>query len=169
MMRTLTSLAMLLLAIGLLAAGPGGASAPTDSKAVGGTLPPRHTAETIHGRVVWLDEALKRRYDITTDPAASQTSVVVETPRGQLVPLVPDVRGWAFTIDSRLRDADLELLVRRHAGLPLVQVIRVLKRKDGGLYEIDYWCDVCAISMFTLKSCECCQGPTRLRETRVDE
>lgn len=174
MIRTLVSLAILLLSIGLLAAGPGGATTAPDTQTAsgaptGGSATPRHTTETLHGRVVWLDEALRRRYDVTTDPAAGHGSVALETPQGQLVPLVPDVRGWAFAVDPRLRDTNLELLVRRHANLPWVQVIRVLKRTNDGLYEIDYWCDVCAISMFTLKDCECCQGPTRLRETRVDQ
>ena len=164
MMRTLVSLGALLAVLALLAAGPRGAESPSVA-----SNQAKHTTETLRGRVVWLDEALSRRYEITTDPAAAKTSVVLETPQGRLVPLVPDVRGWAFTLDERLRDVDLELFVRRHAELPMVQVIRVLKRTSDGLFEIDYWCDVCAISMFTLKSCECCQGPTRLRETPVEK
>lgn len=172
MTRTLISLGVLMLALALLAAGPNGASPTAKSQATadrgsGGTSPSAYTTETIRGRVVWLDEALERRYGITSDPSAAKSSVVLETPQGRLVPLVPDVRGWAFTVDPRLRDTELELLVRQHRDLPLVQVIRVLKRTSEGLFEIDYWCDVCAISMFTLKSCECCQGPTRLRETKV--
>jgi hypothetical protein len=71
-------------------------------------------------------------------------------------------------VDERLRDIEVELLVRRYADAPLVQVIRVFRPKDDGLYEIDYWCDICAIPMFILKPCECCQGETRLRQRRVD-
>jgi len=61
------------------------------------------------------------------------------------------------------------LRVRRYERSPYVQVIRVLKRQQGELYEIDYWCDVCAIPMFILKPCECCQGETRLREQKLDD
>jgi hypothetical protein len=50
----------------------------------------------------------------------------------------------------------------------MLQVIRVFERRKDGLYEIDYWCDICAIPMYILKPCECCQGETRLRETKVD-
>ena len=50
----------------------------------------------------------------------------------------------------------------------MIQVIRVLAASADGLYEIDYWCDICAIPMYILKDCECCQGPTRLREQLVE-
>jgi hypothetical protein len=49
-----------------------------------------------------------------------------------------------------------------------VQVIRVRKHTPEGLRELDYWCDICAIRMYILKDCECCQGPTRLREEPVE-
>ena len=102
-------------------------------------------------------------------PAAAETAVALETPDGRLLPIIPDLRGRAFAVDSRLRNIDVELLVRRYAGVPMIQTIRVFRRKADGLYEIDYWCDICAISMFTLKPCECCQGPTRLREQLVEK
>jgi hypothetical protein len=39
--------------------------------------------------------------------------------------------------------------------------------KPDGKYQVDYWCDVCSIAMYELKPCECCQGPTRLREWKI--
>ena len=70
-------------------------------------------------------------------------------------------------MDERLRDRELQLLVRRYKDVPMLQVIRVFEPRKDGLYEIDYWCDICAIPMYILKPCECCQGETRLRETKV--
>jgi hypothetical protein len=173
--RSPAALAALVSTLALLAAAASqgakpGAAAP-DTSAAGGGSPPsrRYTTEAVRGRVVWLDAGLEKLYGVTTDPAAARTAVALETPQGQLLILVSDVRGHAFAVDERLRDVDLELLVRRYEGLPLAQVIRVLKRKSDGLYEIDYWCDICAIPMFTLKACECCQGPTRLRERLVED
>jgi len=128
----------------------------------------KYTTEIIKGKVVWLSDALQRHYGVRTEVAAEKSAVVLEMAGGRLAPLVPDTRGWAFTVDERLRDVDLELLVRRYEGSPYAQVIRVLERKDDGLYEIDYWCDICAIPMFILKPCECCQGETRLREQKLD-
>ncbi len=121
------------------------------------------------GRVVWIDEALERRLGVKADPAAVKSAVILETPRDELLPMMPDARGWSFVIDERLRDTDLELEIRRYAGTPLVQVIRVFRRQADGLYELDYWCDICAIAMITLKPCDCCQGPTLLRDRRVED
>ena len=128
-----------------------------------------YATETLHGKVVWLSEALERLYGVATEPSAAESSVVLETPEGQLLPIIPDTRGQSFVVDGRLRDIDLELPVRRYQGVSLVQVIRVLSRRADGLYEIDYWCDICAIPMYILKACECCQGPTRLREQLIEK
>jgi hypothetical protein len=178
-LRSLTPLGVLLCALGLLAAGEASApdaSRPDDAKRAvksssneGSSAAGQYTTETLRGRVVWLDDALKRRFGIATEADAAQKSVVLQTADGKLVPIVPDVRGHAFAVDPRLRDIELELLVRRYADAPHVQVIRVMKSKQGVLYEIDYWCDICAIAMYTLKPCECCQGETRLRERAVKD
>jgi hypothetical protein len=128
-----------------------------------------YTTETLRGKVVWLSDALERLYGVATEPAAAESSVVLETSEGHLLPIIPDTRGQSFVVDGRLRGIDLELPVRRYQGVSLVQVIRVLTRRADGLYEIDYWCDVCAIPMYILKDCECCQGPTRLREQLVEK
>jgi len=58
---------------------------------------------------------------------------------------------------------DWELLVRQFPGSPAVQVVRAYVWRDGKKYECDYWCDICAIPMYELKECECCQGPIRFR------
>ena len=172
--RGIASLAALLCALGLLAGGETHIRGVSKKPAKPDPVKPspastKYTTETVCGKVVWLDEALARLYGVATDPAAAETAVVLETPDGQLLPIIPDVRGRAFLVDSRLRNIDLELLVRRYASVPMIQIIRVLERKADGLYEIDYWCDICAISMFTLKPCECCQGPTRLRKQMVEK
>jgi hypothetical protein len=129
---------------------------------------PAWITETLRGKVVWLDEALARLYGVAVEPATAHTEVALETPSGSLVPIMSDTRGRAFAVDERLRDVELELLVRRYSGAPFVQVIRVRKHTPQGLRELDYWCDICAIRMYILKDCECCQGPTRLREEPVE-
>ena len=128
-----------------------------------------YTTEKLRGKVVWLDEALKRLYNITSEPDAEKTQGVLETADGTLWPLVPDTRGRSFLLDERLRNVEFELLVRRYAKVPFVQVIRIRRPTDKGLVEVDYWCDICAIPMYILKPCECCQGETRLRERPLDE
>jgi hypothetical protein len=125
------------------------------------------TTESLRGKVVWQADALRRRFGIESDREAGQSVAALETTDGTIYPLVRDARGRGFWLDGRLRDRELELFVRRYPGSPVVQVIRVYTLRPEGKYEIDYWCDICAIPMYELKDCECCQGVTRLRERRV--
>lgn len=171
--RGVAPLVLVLCALGLLAAGGGGAakSRPSGAKPDAESASPakrRYTTETVRGRVVWIEDALKRGFGVDTEPAAAETTVVLETSQGRIVPIIPDTRGRAFAVDSRLRNTELELLVRRYVDAPMIQVIRVFRPKPDGLYEVDYWCDICAIPMYIQKPCECCQGKTRLREQRVE-
>jgi hypothetical protein len=124
--------------------------------------------QTIRGRVVFLHEALEEKYGIRAVPEAKQRALALKTQDGALVPLVEDVRGRAFRADERLRKPEVELLVRRYRGSPVVQIIRVFEVARDGKYELDYWCDICAIAMFELKPCDCCQGETELRRRKVN-
>ncbi len=142
------------------AAAPEPAAATADSQR-------QYTTERIQGRVVWMAEAVKKLHGVETDPDFAESLVALQTAEGSLVPILKDARGRGFMMDPRLRDRPLELLVRRYDGLPLVQVITVYTLRDGKTFELDYWCDICAISMYELKECECCQGPIRLRERPV--
>lgn len=129
----------------------------------------KYKTESLRGKIVWLAEALRRRHGLRLDADAEQSLVALETPQGELVPLMKTDRGRGFWKDERLRGIDMELFVRRYEGSPLVQVIRVYSIKNEKKYELDYWCDVCAIPMFELKACECCQGAIRIRERLVEE
>jgi hypothetical protein len=145
------------------------ADKPADAAKKNAAPAAEYTTEKLRGKVVWLEDALKRRFGVATEPDADQTSVVLETADGSLVPILPDTRGRAFAVDGRLRDTELVLLARRYKKAPMIQVIRVMRPTDKGLLEVDYWCDICAIPMYILKPCECCQGETRLRERPMDE
>ena len=122
--------------------------------------------ETIRGRVVYLAEALEERTGAATVEEAKERILALQNKSGELIPLWEDVRGRAFRRDERLRKMEVELLVRRYQGSPVVQIIRVFEVAKDGLYEIDYWCEICAIAMYELKECECCQGPIELRKRK---
>lgn len=129
----------------------------------------QYTTESLRGKVVWLAEALERRFDLKTDDDAAHAVAALERTDGRLDPLLKDARGRAFYSDERLRGVEVELSIRRYRGSPMVQVLRVYTIKPDGKYEVDYWCDVCSIAMYELKACECCQGPIHLRERRVEK
>ncbi len=129
----------------------------------------KFTTESLRGRVVFTAEAMARRHGAKSVVEAAERGLALETPDGRLVPLLEDVRGRAFRADERLRHMNVELLVRRYPNTPVVQIVTLYEISADGKFEIDYWCDVCAIAMFELKTCECCQGDIELRRRRVVE
>jgi hypothetical protein len=123
--------------------------------------------ETLRGKVVFLAQAVQRRTGVASVSEADERTLAIETAAGDVIPLIEDVRARAFRSDERLRAMQVELLVRRYDATPARQIIRIFEVKDGGRYEIDYWCDICSIVMYELKECECCQGPIELRRTKI--
>lgn len=125
---------------------------------------PSAPAQAMQGKVVFAvreNGGLKKQ-----DAAESESNLLaLETFEGELHQLVEDVRGRAFRQDERLRQWDVELLAEKAKDQDAWQVIgvRKLDRKTNRKYEVDYWCDICAIAMYELKPCDCCQGPIELR------
>lgn len=129
----------------------------------------KFVVESLRGRVVFTAEAMARLHGAKSVAEADERGLALETPDGRLHPLLEDVRGRAFRADERLRRMNVELLVRRYPNSPVVQVVQLYEISPEGKFEVDYWCDVCAIAMFELKTCECCQGDIELRRRRVVE
>lgn len=148
------------------------APASTDSapaSASSESAEPAYRTERVRGRVVFLADGLQKEFGISTVEEVAEHALALQTPDGQLLPLVENLRGRAFRKDDRLREKDLELLVRRYQRHPFLQILRMYEVEDGQLYELDYWCDVCAIVMFETGPCACCQDDNRLRRRPVDD
>jgi hypothetical protein len=126
------------------------------------------TTETIHGRVVFLAEVMQQQTGVAAVSEARERVLALQKKDGALVPLFEDVRARAFRRDERLREMDVQLVVRRYPISPLVQVLSVFEIASDGKYELDYWCEICSIAMFEKKDCECCQGEVELRRRRAD-
>jgi hypothetical protein len=125
--------------------------------------------ERLTGRVVWMAEALNRRHKIQVVPEAAERVLAIETGDGEIQPIIEDVRGRAFRIDPRLRSMDVELLARKYHGTHAIQIVRVYEIVGERKYVIDYWCDVCAIAMFEMGSCSCCQAENELRKRSAED
>ncbi len=126
--------------------------------------------EVVHvtGRVGWLGDALREHFGLELSPEASERTLAIVIDSAEVLPLIEDSRGRAFRLDERLRSMNLDLVVRRYQKTPVLQVLQMLEvAADGARAELDYWCDVCAIAMYELKLCECCQGPIELRRRPV--
>tara|TARA_R110002072_G_scaffold303140_2_gene495662 strand:- start:36125 stop:36769 length:645 start_codon:yes stop_codon:yes gene_type:complete len=114
------------------------------------------------GKVVLLQDALKRRGIKVAEEMKLQA--VLETKSGELIPIAADWRGRAFFQDEKLRDRPVEIVGYRQPGIPYLQSLIVyFPNRKGEREEFDYWCDICAIPMYEIKDCECCQGPSRHR------
>ncbi|MBW3541247.1 MAG: hypothetical protein KY476_13345 [Planctomycetes bacterium] len=138
------------------------AASPADQNGKGDaeTVPARR--ELFRGKVVRLADALKRRK--VTAFSEIEDQVVLETADGRLIPIVPDWRGRAFFQDQRLRDREVELVGYQPEKTPYLKVLMVFTADEKGERQYtDYWCDICAIPMYEIKPCDCCQGPIRLR------
>jgi len=129
---------------------------------------PSFETQTVRGKVVFLGEVMERETGIAVVSEARERVLALRTNRGELIPLLEDVRARAFRRDERLRAMEIELVVRKYVNSPAVQVIRVFEIAKGERLEIDYWCEVCSIAMFEKKDCECCQGESELRRRKVD-
>ena len=162
------SLATLLFCIGLI---PIGQHAPaqtgSEPAATAAVRKTPYSTRVLRGRVVWLAEALTRRFDIVQVPEAARKSLALETREGTLIPLAEDIRGRGFRRDARLREMNVELMVRIYHQSPVAQIVRVYSIEKRGKFEVDYWCDICAIAMYELKPCECCQAKIELRKRPV--
>lgn len=129
--------------------------------------PPAYRTEKIRGRFVWLADALKKDFGVTTVAETSENVLAIRASEGELFPIVENVRGRAFRKDVRLREMELELTVRKFEKQPFVQIVGTFEVDGDQRLEIDYWCDVCAIAMYEAGPCSCCQDDNRLRKRRV--
>jgi hypothetical protein len=76
--------------------------------------------------------------------------------------LPTDTMISVFT-DIRVRQRELQLTARLHNGDQL-EIIKVQSVKDGKLYDIYYFCDVCTITSYTPGLCPCCRNELEFRE-----
>lgn len=127
------------------------------------TEPPAPPKQLFRGEVLKLPEALQR-LKVKAYPEELKDQVALLTPDKEIIPLLPDWRGRAFYQDEELRDRPVELIGYRRPGVPFLQVLTVYTfDKDQVRHYTDYWCDICAIPMYEIKPCDCCQQEIRLR------
>jgi hypothetical protein len=160
-------LAPLALCCGLMGGSPYVKAQPGASSAA--RAPAKYTTRVAVGKVVFLAAAMEEATGARAVPEARERILALQTSEGNYLPLLEDVRGRAFRTDARLRQMQVKLWLRQYEGFPLAQILRVVEVAPDGEFEIDYWCDVCAIALFEQKECDCCQGPVVLRRRKLSE
>jgi len=146
---------------------PKAAGNPSDQAAKPQAKNKEYVVRRVRGRVVWLADALEKRWGVKVVTEAKKRVLALEADNGQLLTLVEDLRARAFRNDPRLRKMHVELEVRQYSGTNLARIIRVFEIQKDRAFAIDYWCDICSIAHFELMVCACCQGPLELRKTPV--
>ncbi|HEV8130209.1 MAG TPA: hypothetical protein VGQ81_03085 [Acidobacteriota bacterium] len=119
----------------------------------------------IRGRVVCLDPAAQ---------ASASQKDCSQTPHsfgflgsgGKLYRFLPTDSATDIFEDGRVRAQDLEITARPHPNRQL-ELIKVLAVKQGKLYDIFYFCDICNITAYAPGPCPCCRREMELREELV--
>jgi hypothetical protein len=122
--------------------------------------------QILKGSVVPLDKLLAKE-DVKLDADAIAMWLVLMTEDGKVHPLVKDAGARMFFKDARLLNRPLRITGRLVANGSLLQVVGVESYVKGQLCELYYWCDICAIRSYENGICDCCGGPTELREVPI--
>jgi hypothetical protein len=113
------------------------------------------------GKVVPVKDLVEKSGGkLDSDAAPFLVALVVD---GKLYPILKDDGGRRFFKDERLLNREYRITGRLVGGT-FLQVISVQSLKDGRPHDIYYWCDICSIRRNEKNDCECCGGPTELRE-----
>jgi hypothetical protein len=121
----------------------------------------------LDGKIVPLAGILEK-IGSRLDAEAAPHWLALMTDDGKVYPLIKDDGSRLFFSDPRLQNRAMRVTGRLFQDTHLLQVLSVNSVKNGQLYEIYYWCDVCSIRRNELlKKCDCCGGPMELREEPV--
>ena len=121
----------------------------------------------LQGKVVCLPEEMHRVYQ-TDLPTNHEHIYGFKTTNGVYYTLLRTKLSEALFADQRLREK--ELLLTGNI-LPKSQIFDVTKMKsirNGRVYDLYYYCDICAIRTVAPGPCVCCQAPVELVEKPLD-
>jgi hypothetical protein len=121
------------------------------------------TLIVVRGRGVCLD-SLGREADSPFDCDDAKHSFGFESKTGKLYRFVPGDAMSAMFTDIRVRQRELQISARLHSGDRL-ELIKVQSVKEGKLYDIFYYCDVCNIKFYAPGLCPCCRNELEFKET----
>jgi hypothetical protein len=97
-------------------------------------------------------------------PTGKPTALVLVADDGTTYALVEEGAARMLFQDSRLQGRPARLTALRMPGTMRLQVVYVQTLKDGTICDVDYWCEVCQISLDCPGPCYCCGDETVFRE-----
>jgi hypothetical protein len=122
-----------------------------------------YTLAVIRGRAVCLDLAGREVKSLFgCDEASHRFGFASED--GKLYKFLAADAMTAMFTDNRVRQRELQVTARLRAGDQL-EIIKVQSIKEGKLYDIFYFCEVCNIKAYAPGLCPCCRNELEFRET----
>lgn len=122
----------------------------------------------LRGKIVCLTEELDKRFNVVPNCDKQHHVYSLKTADGKIYPLLPTDSAAAVWMDERFRKRDLQITARSFPDTNHIEVIKIQSWVSAKLYDLYYYCDICAITAFKPGACECCQEPVEFRETLAD-
>ena len=116
----------------------------------------------LQGRVACLDES-GHRLDAEHDSHQPSSNYELLTSNGKRYKFSADDLLVPMFSDSRVRKMELQITALLHEN-EVLELIKVLAVKEGKLYDIYYFCEVCNITAYGPGPCSCCYEPMVLIE-----
>jgi hypothetical protein len=126
------------------------------------------------GKLVCLIEEMKEKHRADAPPIHDHLAgfrVEGDLAAGGLryYTLYRNASSEALFVDARFKERELRLAGRVFPSTSLLEVSRFQWYRDAKLYDVYYWCSVCAIKGVDPGPCFCCQGKVELREEPAGE
>jgi len=121
----------------------------------------------VSGRVVCLAEEMNRLYGADL-PTGHPHVYGIRSTDGKLYTLLRTKMSEAIFMDLRLHEKDLRFNGRVFPGTQVLEVIGALRSvREGKVYDLYYYCDICAIKSVSPGPCQCCQEEVVLVEEEL--
>jgi hypothetical protein len=123
----------------------------------------------IRGRVVCLSEEMKRSFGADV-PEKHTHDYGIKGTDGKYYSLVRTLKSEALLTDTNLHSKDFILKGRVFPNSQLLEITGNLHAiREGRIYELSYYCDICSIKSSIPGPCMCCREPVYLKEELVKE
>ena len=129
---------------------------------------PARTQEMEHrGKVVCLPEEMHRLYQ-TDLPTDHEHIYGFKTTNGVYYTLLRTKLSEALFADQRVREKELLLTGNVLPKSQILDVTAMKSVRNGVVYDLYYYCDICAIRTVAPGPCLCCQAPVELVEKPLE-
>ena len=133
------------------------------------TSPNELKTALLRGRILCLTEEYKRLYQVAADCANRGHVYALRTNDNKTYPILPTDSAAAIILDEKTRARELQITARLFPESSFAEVVRLQSLRNGRVYNLFYFCEVCNIRTHKPGPCDCCQDPVEFREIAADE